>query len=280
MKFKIIFVIFNTVLVFSFLFIFFMPLILLGGEYFSIFAVKNFIVAILFLITLVVINVYFISNWKLFGLLERENWPELIMYLEECIFKKSIIRANTIKMLINAYLITSNTQKIINLESHVREKKPSLLKNFALQFGIPYLLKNEPEVSEKYFGRILAEPDVKKRGWIRWNYAFSLMQQKQFEAAKVELLSLFDSSRDPLLKLITLYMLDSYSGSDPELKEKVKQEKIKLRERYSKEKWKEMINRSSKNMQVIILSQIIRNATQWLFSPDSEEKTEENRVVH
>lgn len=280
MKFKTIFIIFNSVLVFSFLFIFFMPLVLLGGEYFSIFASKNWIAAILFLTTLIIINVYFISNWKLFSLLEGENWPELIMYLEDRILFKSIIRAGTLKMLINAYLITSNTQKIVKLESHVKEKRPSLLKNFALQFGIPYLLKSEPEVSEKYFGRILSEPGVKNRGWIRWNYAFSLMQQKQFEAARVELLNLFDSSRDPLLKLLTLYMLDSYSGSDPELEEKIRRSKIRLKEQYSEDKWREKINRGSKNMQVIILSQIIRDATRWLFNSKLEEKSSQEKKVH
>lgn len=282
MKFKTIFIIFNSVILFSFLFIFFMPLFLLGGDYFSIFLAKNWFAAVLFLLTLIIINAYFIGNWKVFSLLEKEEWTELMAFLEERIYQKRILRRSYLKMLINAYLITSNAKKIVNLESHIKEKKPVLLKKFALQFGIPYLLKNEPGESEKYFGRLLAEPGVDNRGWIHWNYAFALMQQKQFTAAKEELLKLLDTNPRPVLYLLTLYMLDSYAGSDIRIRERINQGRTGLQKQYTPEKWRNRIDRSGKNMEIFILSQIIRDASDWLFKPASEEKSHPagNEIVH
>ena len=280
MKFKTIFVIFNCVIIFSFLFIFFMPLILLGSEYFSLFATKNWIAAVLFLLTLIIINTYFISNWKLFGLLENEDWTRLMSYLEDRIFGKGVLRANHIKMLINACLITSNTQKITNLETYLAEKKPALVNRFALQLGIPHLLKNDPEKAEKYFGRLLAEPHVRNRGWIRWNYAFCLMQQKQFDSAKEELLKLLDGERDQLLQLLAIYMLDSFSRMDPSVRERVNQGRTGLQAKYSPEQWKKKVDGSSKNMEVIILAQIIRDAGEWLFKPEAGSEDQGEKIIH
>jgi len=75
MKFKTIYILFNAVILISFAFIFFMPLLLLGSDYFSLFVAKNWIAGVLFVITLIIINGYFLANWKLFRLLEsRGTW--------------------------------------------------------------------------------------------------------------------------------------------------------------------------------------------------------------
>ena len=155
MKFKTIYILFNAVILLSFGFIFLMPLFLLGGDYFSLFVSKNWIAGALFLLTLIVINGYFLSNWKLFRLLETEDWRGLIRLLEQRVYRKGRFGKGTIKMLINAYVVTSNVEKISDLESRLREKRPRLLRTYALQFGIPYLLKmkDDPKSAESYFGR-------------------------------------------------------------------------------------------------------------------------------
>ncbi len=263
MKFKTIFIIFNAVIVFSFLFIFLMPLVLLGGDYFSVFVSKNRLAAILFLVTLVLINSYFIGNWRLFSLLEKENWPELIAFLEEQIYQKSRFRQNYLKMLVNTYLLTSSIPAIGKLEVLVAQKKPELQKKFALQFGIPYLLKNSPEESKKYFSRFLDDPKVENREWIRWNHAFALMQLKEFVPAQEALLRLIDC-KDAVILMLTLYMLDSYAASSADIRNSVDQGREKLRAQYTLEKWKKKTG-ASRNMEMVLLSQIISDATNWLF---------------
>jgi hypothetical protein len=204
MKFKVIFIVFNLVIVFSFAFIFFLPLLLLGQEYFSLSFKQNLIPALLFAFTFIIINSYFLSNWKLFNLLEAENWPQLIKFLEEEIFTRNRVRGAYIKMLINAYLFSSAIEKIATLEARVAEKKPLLINRYAIHFGIPYLLKRPPGEAENYFSRLISAPKVQSRVWVEWNYAFSLMQQHKFSDSKEILMALAASRKDHLVLLLTM----------------------------------------------------------------------------
>lgn len=266
MKFKTIYILFNAVIAVSFAFIFLLPLALLGPEYFRIFAARNWLAAVLFLATLVIINGYFLANWKLFRLLEREDWPQLMGFLEDRIYRRGSFRRNYCRMLINAYLITANAAKTALLEAKVREKKPQLLKAMALQFGLPYLLKNDPQAAQMYFGGLLDESGLADRGWIRWNYAFSLMQQKQYAQAKSELTGLLAERPEPVLQLLAVYMLDSYSQAHPDVRPLVQQGRGDLRKRFSAEQWKRKIEDGGRNTEVTLLAPILREAREWLWS--------------
>ena len=51
--------------------------------------------------------------------------------------------------------------------------------------------------------------------WVRWNHAFSLLQLKSPEEARTELVSLAESARDPVLQLLSAYLLDVVSRIRP-----------------------------------------------------------------
>lgn len=285
MKFKTIYILFNAVILISFGFIFLMPLLLLGSDYFTLFVSKNWIAGVLFLVTLIIINGYFLGNWKLFRLLENEDWHGLIRMLEQRVYQKGRMRRGSIKMLINAYVVTSSVNKIFGFESHLREKKPTLLKIYALQFGIPYLLKmkDDPKSAETYFGRAAELKSVPHRDWLRWSYASSLLLQRQFEAAKVTLLELLDSDPDPVLELLTVHGLSFFANVDPELAERVERERRSLVGRYTSERWDKKIESNSRHIQIVLFNGIIRDAKQWLFdqtADTSENPPEAEKTVH
>ena len=267
MKFKTIYILFNVVILLSFGFIFLMPLFLLGSDYFALFVSKNWIAGVLFLLTLIIINGYFLWNWRLFRLLESEDWRGLIHHLEHRVYQKGRCRKATIKMLINAYVVTSGVEKISTLEAHLREKKPSLLGTYALQFGIPYLLKmrDEPKAAETFFGAAAERSDAKHRDWLRWSYASSLLLGRQFDAAKVILLELLDSKLDPVLELLTVHGLFFFSGVDPQLAERVEGERRRLARRFTSEQWDKRIESNSRHIQIVLFNGIIRDAKRWLF---------------
>jgi len=267
MKFKTIYILFNAVILLSFGFIFVMPLLLLGSDYFALFVSKNWIAGVLFLLTLIIINGYFIWNWKLFRLLEDEDWRGLIHLLEHRVYQQGRCRKAAIKMLINAYVVTSSVEKISTLEAYLRENKPSLLPSFALQFGIPYLLKmrDEPKAAETYFGAAAERSDPPYRDWLRWSYASSLLLQRQFEAAKVILLELLDSKLEPVLELLTVHGLSFFAGVDPELAGRMEEERRRLAERFTPEQWDRRIESNSKHIQIVLFNGIIRDAKRWLF---------------
>jgi len=267
MKFKTIYILFNAVILLSFGFIFLVPLLLLGSNYFTLFVSKNWIAGALFLLTLIIINGYFLWNWKLFRLLESEDWRGLIHLLEQRVYQKGRCGKSTIKMLINAYVVTSSVDKISALESHLREKKPALLRTYTLQFGIPYLLKmkDEPKAAESYFGRAAEGVDMPHRDWLRWSYASALLLERQFDAAKVTLLELLDSKLDPVLELLTVHGLSYFTGVDPQLAERVESERRRLAERLTPEQWDKRIESNSRHIQIVLFNGIIRDAKRWLF---------------
>ncbi len=202
MKFKTLYILFNAVIVAAFLIIFLLPLALLGADYFRLFAQKNWIAGVLFLATLIIINGYFALNWKLFRLLEREDWPALIRHLEDSIYRRGRITKSSCRLLLNAYLIRGSTEPIAALEARVRRDRPGLLPALALPFGLPYLLRGDPQAAAEYFGPLAAEDGVADRGWIRWNYAFSLMQLKKQGEAGAELQNLLRQRPAPELRLL------------------------------------------------------------------------------
>jgi hypothetical protein len=267
MKFKTIYILFNVVILLSFGFIFVMPLVLLGSDYFALFISKNWIAGMLFLLTLIIINGYFIWNWKLFRLLENEDWRGLIHLLEHRVYQQGRHHKATIKMLINAYVVTSSVGEISALEAYLREKKPSLLGRFALQFGIPYLLKmrDEPKAAETYFGAAAERSDTPHRDWLRWSYASSLLLERQFDAAKVILLELLDSKLDPVLELLTVHGLSFFTGVDLELAQRVEGQRRHLAQRFTSEQWDRRIESNSKHIQIVLFNGIIRDAKRWLF---------------
>jgi hypothetical protein len=267
MKFKTIYILFNAVILLSFGFIFLMPLLLLGSDYFALFLSKNWIAGALFLLTLIIINGYFLWNWKLFRLLESEDWRGLINLLERRVYQQGRCRKATVKMLINAYVVTSGVDRLTDLESHLREKNPALLRTFALQFGIPYLLKmkDEPKAAESYFGKAAERADAPHRDWLRWSYASSLLLQRQFDAAKVTLVELLDSKLDPVLELLTVHGLSFFSGVDQQLAERVEQERQRLARQFTPGQWDKKIESNSKHIQIVLFNGIIQDAKRWLF---------------
>ena len=169
MKFKVIFALFNVVVVLSFLFIFLMPVFFLGWDYTQLFWSSNWILAAAFAAVMIGLNAYFLSNWKLFTYLESEDWQGLIGYLEDRIYRKGRISRQRIRVLVNTYVVVANTDKIAALEDHLRERAPSYLPRFALHFGIPHLVGNNPQDIEAYYGEMRQNPQCRDRTWIDWS---------------------------------------------------------------------------------------------------------------
>ena len=204
MKMKAIFILLNVVLVLAFLVIFFTPLLLLGGDWFSLFWSRNWPIAVVFIVTLGGVDGYFLLNWRLFRGLEREDWAGVAGFLEQRIFRKGRVLQAHVRLLLNTYLVTSNTEGILALEAYLAEKKPEAIRRFSLQFGIPHLLAKDPKDPESFFRGLLDSPRVSDRDWVRWNHAFSLLQMKEAGEARKELAALADSVSDEVLLLLTL----------------------------------------------------------------------------
>ncbi len=266
MKFKVIFLLFNAVLVVAFLVIYLMPLFVIGWDYAKLFWASDWYLPVIFFAIIGALNLYFALNWRLFILLEREDWAGIVRYLETQVFEKNRLRRQYVRILINGYLVNSNTEGIGRLERLIREKKPALVGAFALSLGIPYLLKNEPAEMERYFGAFVGNKRVAKENWISWNHAFALMLLKRREEARETLVGVARRSREPVLLLLSYYLLDAFSNDDPRVERLLEEGKASLKKRFSPILWQKELDRAKDEVEVVLLSKLVQEATEWLFA--------------
>ena len=266
MKMKAIFLLLNAVLGIAFLVIFLSPLLLVGGDWFQLFWTRNWPIAIVFVLTMCAVDAYFLLNWRLFSGLEKENWGEVAGFLEERIFKRGWISSARVRLLLNTYLVTSNTQGILALEAYLAEKRPGLIPRFSLPFGIPHLLARDPADAEAWFRGMLARPRLAERDWVSWNHAFSLLQTRQGDEARTELAGLIDRVTEPVLLLLTMYLLDVLARNDPALESQVAAKRDLLKGRHTPDSIRKAIEKSTANIQVVVLTRLLHDATQWLFA--------------
>ncbi len=268
MKFKVIFILFNVVILFSFLIIFFMPLAVLGWEYTKEFWADNWYLPLVFFLIMGVLNVYFIQNWRLFSLLEREEWGGIIGYVLGRL-ETGRIRRQEIRMAINAALISSRLNVITKIEELLRDKRPAAMPSFALSLGIPYLLNNDPPGAENYFREFL-EIRGEDRPWIVWCYGFSLLLQRKLEEAKIQFLSL-GGEKSPILNLLTAYMLDTCAVQDDEAKRHQTALAAELRSRYTRTEFLKILEKARTSVHIVVLGKVLDEAVEWLYYLDAHD---------
>ncbi len=265
MKFKTVFILFNIVLIVSFMFILLLPVLMIGPDYFVLLLSKTWYAAVFFVAALAGVNVYFGRNWRVYTLLEAERWSEVIEYLEARISSQRRAGKACLRTLLSTYLATSDMAGVAKLETLVRARRPRLLARFALQFGIPYLLSGDPKQGESYFGDMCRIPGVREKGWLQWNYAFCMMQQGQSDVAKAELLAVLKSRPKTPLAVITLYLLNGLISPDSEealwLNDRIREYRRKI----GKHRWAKVVDRAGDNVQVLVLAKILDVAAKWLF---------------
>lgn len=263
-KFKAVFVLFNLVIVVSFLVIYLMPLAMLGWDYTRTFWSENWGLPVLFGLILVGLNVYFARNWRLFRLLEQEDWDGLIEHLEHRIYKRNTLVQQQCRILVNAYLVRSRLDDIARLEREIRDRRPKLLKALVMPIGIRYLLGNDPEASSAYFGEFV-DQRCREAGWVRFSHGFALLLSDDREGAATAFRRVIEEERDRVLLLLTLYLAEgiepgTWSGHIDELCRRTSPEKLTSR-----------IERERSRVQVVILSRLIDEAKEWLFRDSSSE---------
>lgn len=268
MKFKAVFILFNAVVLLSFLFVFLMPLFFLGWEYTQLFWAENWYLALIFVAILAGLNGYFVANWKLFTLLEGEQWGELAKYLETRIFEENRYRPQEVRLLIHSYVALNRPMDIAGIEEHLRERKPALLERFSLALGVPHLLSNDGEEITRYYGEMRERAPRGKRQWASWAYGFGLMLSSRTEEAKPVLRGIAENPREPLLQLLALYLLDAFREQDDEIRDLLSVQCGELRKRMSRGRLEGRLDRSRGELHVLVVSKLIQSAVDWCYKEE------------
>jgi hypothetical protein len=249
-----------------------MPLFMLGTEYALLFWQNSWFLPLLFFLIVGGIDTYFLLNWKLFRLLEEENWAGVIKLLEEAVYSKERISGQRIKLLINAYLLKSNMDGVDRLEAFLREKRPALHSRHALSLGVPRLLRTDAEGLEFFYAPFLEEKR-KDRDWIHFLYSFSLLMQERRDDAESQLVSLVQADDcGPVVMLLALYSLAPFGKEHDVVASLVSRKSGELKNRFKKPALEKELIRSREQIIPVMLAKLTEDALTWLYPVSKEEQ--------
>ncbi len=268
MKFKTLFLLFNLILLISFAFIFLMPLPVLGWEYALGFWGQNWYIALAFVAILSGLDLYFVRNWKLFSLLEREDWPGLRQLLEAELARRGRLSLSKTRIFVNACLIGQGVSRISELRASYEAQKVKIMPKVALSLGLPLVLEGKADAVETFFGPL---SESKQAGadlpWIRWCLAFARLLKQDADGAKPLLVSGV-AQKQAVLRLLSLYLLDNLK-TDPEVRVLLERHRPELSKMTPKE-WNSHLEAVKERViLVLFMEKLIGDARQWLAQGES-----------
>jgi hypothetical protein len=274
MKFKYIFIIFNILIVLFLLVIVVSPLLILGPEFARKFFVSAWPMVLVLLAVLAAFNIFFLLNRRLFLLLEREDWPALVDYLERRVYDRGRYSPRLVKLLVNSYVIMSDFPSVLRLEKKLALAKPALVEKNALVFGSARILGGDAPGAAFFFHERLEKAGNKNIQWVKWYYAFSLLLSRKFDEAEKELFVLTVAD-DALISGLSAWFL-----SDTLMKYSANREQCRTladaaRENARKEiktlnAWRREAAKIETEVYAAIIKKYIDEAANWLFGVNNE----------
>jgi hypothetical protein len=250
LKFKFLFLFFNFTIIIFLLILFFMPFLILG-EHFSPIHGESFLrpfwpLAAILIAVLIVLNIYYFSNRRLFRLLEREDWPALAEYLETRLPRRGRYPEHLVRLYANTCLVLSDSQAVLNLENKLALVKPVLVEKNVLLFGTARILGKDYSGALRFFAahdrrtaggpvrgttgktagpgtpvskgpfpgsflrsifKFFAGDRVRQAQWIALYHGFTLLLDRRFEEAAEKFRLLAEEGEDPLAAALSAWFL-------------------------------------------------------------------------
>lgn len=275
MKSSTIFILFNVVVGASFLFLFGLPFLVLGGASALEFWAGNWPPAVALAAVLAGIDGYFLANRRLFSLLEQENWPALTHYLEDRIVTRGRWSAALVRLLANTYLVLADAAAVGRLEAKLAAAKPRWLEREALVFGVARVLSGEG-AAEFFAARLAARGGKAAKGagaeWLDWYYAFALLLRRDFAAAADVLAPLSARAKDALVVGLSAFFLeDSLAKALPARAADLAAAAASARARLtaklpSRAAWEKEVERGRASIHVVVLNKSLAEAGERFYA--------------
>ena len=278
MKFKYLIIAFSIIIIFILLITVLFPSLTAGPEFAVNF--RNIILPLLLFIffVLVLLGTYLLLNYRLFSLLEREDWPALAYYLEHKIFIKGRYSAQNVRLLASSYMVVSDYTSVLKLEGKAMIAKPAVVEKNALIFGSARLLESNYKEAAVFFKTYLGKDE-----WIRWFYGFSLLLGGFFSQTEQEFLSLV-SSRDVLIAGLSAYFLHNnlakYSLKPVECGAAAEEGRNRVVKALKNAAgWKKEVEKMRAEIHVAVIRRYIDEAGKWIFAVDNQQPRSKGHVV-
>ena len=214
--------------------------------------------------------IFFLLNYRLFSLLEREDWPALSYYLENIIYSKGRYSVRKVRLLAGSYLVILDYASVFNLEGKALHIKPSTVEKNALIFGAARILCGKSAEAVEFFKTHLEKGKKSDRQWIRWFYGFSLLLCGAFVKAEQEFTPLAEHSKNALICGLSSYFLEisisNHSQNPEECKAIAENGRSRIVKTFKDTAgWEKEANKMGSDIHVAIIRKYVDEAGQWLF---------------
>lgn len=249
-----------------------MPFFALGGEFAFSFWASNWPLAVILLAILAGVDGFFLANLRLFSLLEREDWPALVSYLEERVIVRGRYSSRLVRLLANTYLVLSDSASVVTLEAKVAAAAPALLEKNALVFGTARVLSGDHAGAAAFFADREGASKSEIPEWVRWYRAFSLLLTRDFSVAADLLVSLVREAKDPLvIGLAAHFLEDALRKALPDREEELRGIAAEGVARVRKglpvlDKWKRELEKARTEIHVVVLSKSLEDAGRYIYA--------------
>jgi len=222
------------------------------------------------ILLLVSMGIFFLFNYRLLSLLEREDWPALAYYLENKIFIKKRYSSRNVRLLASSYLVISDFHSILKLENKAQLIKPSVIGKSVLIFGAARILIGNHKEAAAFFKTHMEKIKRKDKQWTHWFYGFSNLLAGNFEATEPEFSSLAVSSNDALISGLSAYFLHSSLEKNSLKPEECRDTAEYGRKRVVKalknaDNWDREIKKTGTDIHIAIIRKYIDEAGKWIF---------------
>ncbi|GHT57066.1 hypothetical protein FACS1894109_08110 [Spirochaetia bacterium] len=237
---------------------------------------------------LIILDILYFSNRRLFLLMERGDYPALSGYLEMRVLRRGHYFPPLVRLLADTYLAMADTAGVMNLENKAALVKPALLESNAFVFGTARLLAADNAGAVRFFaarlepaqagrhgnirGRTRKGPQAAGRNlpWVRWYYGFSLLLDRQFTPAAEQFRLLAEDSSDILIAGLSAYFLGTtlQRNADNGLVYLAAAQQGRSRVQKAvqdKTGWLAKAGKLKHEVHTVILQKYIEEAGDWLF---------------
>ena len=279
MKFKYLTIAFSIIIVFILFMAFLLPLLTklpgtglqrLSTSSYAGFWFISLSLFIFMAIILVGFGVFFLLNYRLFSLLEREDWPALAFYLEHEIFEKKRYSTRKVQLLASSYMVISDYPSVMKLESKAILAKPVTVSKNALIFGAARVLSGSYKEAAVFFRRYMEKND-----WVRWYYGFSGLLSGDYNQAESEFSALTVSSRDFIITGLSAYFMANnlikYSQKPDECRSAAGNGRSRVTKKIkSAAGWKKEVAKTASEVHIAIIRKYVEETGKWLFSQEAD----------
>lgn len=286
MKFKFLFLFFNTVIIIFLLSIFFIPFMIFG-ESFSpvrggIFIRSLWPLTVTLVAVLIVLDIYYFSNRRLFRLLEREDWPALVEYLELRLPRRPSYPGYLVRLYVNTCMVLSDSRAVINLENKLALVKPALVERNVLLFGAARILGKDYEGAQRFFAahdrpqgketpsffRLFVGGRAKQAQWLAWYHGFSLLLNRHFREAAEKFRLLAVEAAEPITAGLAAWFLEGNLSPVVEGSQEAAQAaRERIRSSLARRKdWDSELSNVEMEIYVVILRTYIDEAGNWIYN--------------